>query len=510
MKQTVVILLALCSAILVAGLSSGGGAAAQENESLESEYRAAARKHDVPVALLKAIGYTNTRWEMPLSGASNYENADPREGEPEARGAYGIMSLYKNPSKDTLAKASSLTGVSEEKLQRDREANIVGAAAVISEMQGEKPTNINGWYQTVAEYGDGNLYADQVYGVLKSGASREISTGERVVLEANPKAETPGSYNAQSTGEYPGSTWYGASSANYTSANRGDAEINYVVVHVTQGSWAGALNWFRDSRAQSSAHYTVRSSDGAIGQSVREKDIAWHAGNWSYNQQSVGIEHEGYVSEPSWFTDAMYRSSAKLSAYLSQKYNIPIDRQHIIGHNEVPGATHTDPGAYWNWDKYMSYVREYAGSGNTEPAPEPTPETYTQVVDNANSNRFSASGAWEFSNWNKQRYHWNYRPVRPKATSDPASYKFKVPARDDYAVRAWSPANSEYNTRTPVRVKTTSGWKRVFVNQARNGGRWVGLGTFEMSAGDEVKIRISRWSDKPGFVIADAFKIVRK
>ena len=58
---------------------------------------------------------------------------------------------------------------------------------------------------------------------------------------------------------------------------------NKIIVHVTQGSWAGAINWFEDPKAQVSAHYTVRSSGGAVGQSVREKDIAWHAGNWSYN-----------------------------------------------------------------------------------------------------------------------------------------------------------------------------------------------------------------------------------
>ncbi len=77
---------------------------------------------------------------------------------------------------------------------------------------------------------------------------------------------------------------------------------------------------------------------------------------------SIGIEHEGYVSDPKWFTDTMYRSSAKLSAYLCQKYSIPIDRYHIIGHNEVPYPnTHTDPGYYWDWAKYIGYVREYAG-----------------------------------------------------------------------------------------------------------------------------------------------------
>ena len=115
----------------------------------------------------------------------------------------------------------------------------------------------------------------------------------------------------------------------------------------------------------------MRSADGFVGQSVSEKDIAWHAGNWSYNQSSIGIEHEGYSNNPAWFTDTMFRSSAQLTAYLANKYQIPIDRQHIIGHNEVPdpynpggygGATHNIncPGQNWWWDLYMSYVNQYA------------------------------------------------------------------------------------------------------------------------------------------------------
>jgi len=162
-----------------------------------------------------------------------------------------------------------------------------------------------------------------------------------------------------------------ASSSNYTVANRPYSHlIDKIIIHITQGSWSSALNWFQNPRAGTAAHYAVRSSDGYLGQSVAEKDIGWHAGNWSYNQTSIGIEHEGYVSNPKWFTEAMYDASARLSAYLVNKYGIPLDRAHIIGHNEIPdpyaagqygGVTnHTDPGNYWDWYKYMDYVTYYA------------------------------------------------------------------------------------------------------------------------------------------------------
>ena len=165
--------------------------------------------------------------------------------------------------------------------------------------------------------------------------------------------------------DYANFVYLPANSNNYTVANRPYSNlIDKIIIHVTQGSWSSALNWFQDPYSSVSAHYVVRSADGFAGQSVREKDIAWHAANWPYNQTSIGIEHEGYVSDPKWFTEAMYDSSAKLSAYLCNKYLIPIDRDHIIGHVEVPYPNnHTDPGYYWDWYKYMDYVLYYAAIG---------------------------------------------------------------------------------------------------------------------------------------------------
>ena len=104
-----------------------------------------------------------------------------------------------------------------------------------------------------------------------------------------------------------------------------------------------------------------------MAQCVRNEDIAWHAGWWNTNKHSIGIEHAGYINDPDWFTRRMYHASARLSAWCCKKYKIPIDRRHIIGHNQVPGCSgpgggigcHTDPGRYWNWTRYMRLVRYY-------------------------------------------------------------------------------------------------------------------------------------------------------
>jgi N-acetyl-anhydromuramyl-L-alanine amidase AmpD len=497
----------LASAALLGGLDAPASLARTAG-SLEAEFEAAAKRYGVPVELLVAMGYVNARWKMPP--AQPY-----RKGDPEGQGTYGIMALLKNPSRDTLGRASKLTGIPPKKLKTDRSANILGGAAVLASLAGRsKPKNvINGWQEAVARYGGGEAYAAQVFGTLREGASARSAGVRSISLAPQPGVEARASYLPQQNGaDYGRAYWYGTGGNNYTPANRPhDLKIDMLVIHVTQSSWSAAINWFKDPRAQASAHYVVRSKDGYIGQSVREHNIAWHAGNWYYNEHSVGIEHEGYINDPSWFTDVMYRSSARLSAYLCKKYHIPIDRKHIIGHNQVPDPNnpgeyggvdhHKDPGPYWNWSKYMRYIRHYANSTSKK-------VVYQQVVDNSSS-RFHASKNWSVDTWNSERYGASYRVARPKAVSDDAEFWMKVPVTGDYAVYARWPAASDYNGSTPIGVTTTSGIRWVRVDQRKNGGRWVYLGSFHLKEGNARKVMVSRWTGGKGWVIADAVMIRR-
>jgi hypothetical protein len=154
-----------------------------------------------------------------------------------------------------------------------------------------------------------------------------------------------------------GAEWTAASRYNWRRADRpGDFPIDRVVIHVTQGSYASALKVFKDPSHGAAAHYVVR-KDGHVAQMVRELDVAFHAGNRDMNERSVGIEHEGFVDRPQDFTAEMYEASARLTADICHRYAIPVDRQHIIGHGEVPGTDHTDPGKHWDWPRYLRLVR---------------------------------------------------------------------------------------------------------------------------------------------------------
>lgn len=162
--------------------------------------------------------------------------------------------------------------------------------------------------------------------------------------------------------DHPGAGWTSASPANWRLADRpDDYRVDRIVIHVTQGGFASSVDAFKNPWHQASAHYIV-DQDGHIEQMVRELDVAFHSGNRSMNERSIGIEHVGFVDRPQDFTDAMYAASARLAAGICRKYGIPADRKHVLAHSEVPGTDHTDPGRHWDWDRYLRQVREEPGA----------------------------------------------------------------------------------------------------------------------------------------------------
>jgi len=154
---------------------------------------------------------------------------------------------------------------------------------------------------------------------------------------------------------------------NYDQASRpaDGLKINSIVIHDTEESYPGTISGFTDPAHQAAANYLVQSSTGNVTEMVRPGDVAWAVGNWYYNTHSVSIENEGFAAQgAAWYTQAEYKSDAALVRYLARKYGVPLDAEHIVGHDSVGGENsaqnknqHTDPGPYWNWNYFMSLVR---------------------------------------------------------------------------------------------------------------------------------------------------------
>lgn len=169
--------------------------------------------------------------------------------------------------------------------------------------------------------------------------------------------------------DYPPALWTATPTCNYSS--RSGTSVSAVTIHTIQGSYAGAISWAQNCSANVSYHYVVRSSDGQVTQMVLESNKAWHVG--SENPYTIGIEHEGYVSDPSWYTTALYNASAGICRDITTSgYGINPLRTYygasssglntlggctkIKGHQHYPNSSHTDPGINWNWPRFYHLI----------------------------------------------------------------------------------------------------------------------------------------------------------
>jgi len=144
-------------------------------------------------------------------------------------------------------------------------------------------------------------------------------------------------------------------SPNFSSRN--GLTPKYICIHIMQGSLTGTDDWFSRSVSQVSAHYGIGLT-GETHQYVDEKMSAWANGrvdnptaqivkdnlNVNQNAISLSIEHEG--QDLSTAPQAQLNASAQLIKSLCSKWNIPLDRNHILGHYEIyllkPNCPSTD------------------------------------------------------------------------------------------------------------------------------------------------------------------------
>ncbi|HUW97545.1 MAG TPA: 1,6-anhydro-N-acetylmuramyl-L-alanine amidase AmpD [Acidiferrobacter sp.] len=108
-----------------------------------------------------------------------------------------------------------------------------------------------------------------------------------------------------------------------------------------------------------SAHFFIR-RDGEVVQFVSVADRAWHAGvsrcegRECVNDFSVGIEMEGTDHTP--FEEAQYETLIEVSRALLMRYPV-ITANRFYGHADIAPGRKSDPGPYFDWDRYRMAVR---------------------------------------------------------------------------------------------------------------------------------------------------------
>ena len=361
---------------------------------------------EIPRGFLEAISYTHTRFH----DLSNQEQISCA-GIPIP---YGIMGVYEDGQNyfiENGKRIESLSGISISTQKNSVPAQVEAYAAAcasliqsyavngentpeliynlmweLSEIPREGSINLFAFESSVLEVfrflTDESQAATYGFPLYEINIKDFFGNNNYAVLTASlVTIDSTGIKNHQNTQYRAGNTlkslnygpalWNAAPSCNYSGRN--GSQISAVTIHTVQGTYAGAISWGLNCNAQVSYHYVVRSSDGQVTQMVLESNKAWHVGN--ENSYTVGIEHEGYVSNAAWYTPSLYQSSANLVKDITQSgYGINPKRTYdgvgststqllgncirIKGHQHYANQSHTDPGIHWNWNKFYGLIND--------------------------------------------------------------------------------------------------------------------------------------------------------
>lgn len=376
-----------------------------ENIYVEDFAQAYAEHPEIPHGLLEAVAYNKSSFRF--LGETELESCT---GLPKSFGVFGLIEDGKSYFSNTLELVSELSGYEMPNVKSNPHTQILAYADALAAVPvigwniesiaqrlahlSELPNGTDAQtlaleiqlYETLSLLNDSEFMFQLGYEPLRFdledlfgenfavlSAKRILMNGEHIYNESGETYRAGG--GIAPCYDYAADAYVQAHSSNYSS--RGGTAVSAVTVHTIQGTYAGAISWAQNSQANVSYHYVV-SSSGQITQMLCESDKGWHVG--SENPYTIGIEHDGYVSDPNNYTAAMYATTGDLCYDITQSgyginevrtayfpwaadtyYNassIPGSCVRIKGHQHFPNQTHTDPGEYWDWDHFYKLVNQ--------------------------------------------------------------------------------------------------------------------------------------------------------
>jgi uncharacterized protein (TIGR03382 family) len=355
---------------------------------------AAAAEVAVPPELLRAIAIEEGGVRLAARRAIDADDLVPVAGAIELR--HGRL--------DTLALGARLMGTTEDALRADTDLGTRAGARVLATLGAQygAGADLASWrraLEVLSGMDDANAsaYADRVLALLRAGGQFPARGGEVVALAAHPEVPTRAARVplVATTPDYPGAIWFDTSCTNKCTVGRplGNAAVDTIVIHDTEGGWDGSVATLQFDSGKS-VQYIIDADGARVGQFRPETDTAWHAGNYHYNEISIGIEHVGVASDATGYAPALYARSRDLVQSIRTRWTVPLDRAHIIGHYQVPNGNtisasgppcdgldaceqsanyggagnHRDPGYYWQWCQYMEALGGTCTCADTWPA----------------------------------------------------------------------------------------------------------------------------------------------
>lgn len=471
----------------------------------------AAALHGVPADLLLAVGAAET-------GLQPVQGHEEHPGRPTA---CGILALRD----DVRAEAAALAGVTPEATCTDTAAHVQAVAALwaswADDLDLSPDDGVDAWAPVVARYAEATepeavaaYVHDAVYRRLAAGvAAEDVAVKARAVA---PDWPLP----TRRALDHAGAIW--RPSPNFNS--RSSRVPQFVVIHTCEGIYSGCWSWLANAQSGVSAHYVVNEDGSEVSQLVDESDRAWHISatydcdrndqvlctlnGTSSNTVSVGIEHGGYASQTSFDPDMIQRS-AELVCDITDRWGIPLDANHVVGHGQLQPWNRTDPGANWPWATYLASARTACGEGPSDTPVDGTIVIDSNDADNAPGTSFVASPAWTASTNVGGYWNTGYLWTATEPVSDPARFRFALEQPACFDVEAWWTAGTDRTNRATFVGLDDDGSEvgRALVDQRGLGSQWNRLGTWFFSGGDH-EVYLSKWAPEGAVVIADAVRLV--
>jgi hypothetical protein len=344
---------------------SGEVGTVEADVPVRSALEQAAQAHEVPVSVLAGVGFFGMQLTMPAD-ATLHGDGD------ETALLHGALA----------ERAAALAKLDQREVETTLKGQLMGLAALLRALRTERLAESGAkaddgvamsWFQDVRalrhavdDIGDENetAFAHGVFSVVENGLDVTLGAERLVVapIDLGPDAPRVSIQQGLMVAGAPIPITY-MQSRHWS--ERYGTRIDRIVIHTTQGEGPWTPNYLVSNTRNVSAHFLVM-RDGATYQFVQEAKKAWHAGCW--NPRSIGIEHEGwaeqrnpYTGAARPYTDAQYASSAKLVAWIADKWGIPKDRAHIVGHGDRELSNcndHWDPGPAWDWNRYLALVNQ--------------------------------------------------------------------------------------------------------------------------------------------------------
>ncbi|MCC7508079.1 MAG: N-acetylmuramoyl-L-alanine amidase [Planctomycetes bacterium] len=297
-------------------------------------------------------------------------------------------------------------------------------------------------------------------------------------------------------------------SPNYTAGRT--VSIDSIVIHTTEGSYAGAVSWLKNPSAGASAHYVIKEDGTQIKQLVADSNRAWHA--TYYNNRSIGIECAGFAGQASTWTQGILPALYDLVAWLCYTHGVSavhppgqatsqsqqdFNSTGLVGHYQVQPWNRTDPGPYFDWNALVTQVNARLGSGGSN----------DRIVDNVDPGFSVLSGSWSSGTSATGKYGADYRFAGTAASATAGcEWRPNLPEGGDYAVEVWYPQGTNRAPDAPFTVHHANGSNTVAVNQQVNGGAWFTLGTYPFFTGTSGHVRLANNASTGFVVLADAVR----